>query len=124
MAHSNQDVPLTLAHPAVEAHHDVVSIRSWVDRSSYLRDPEGDPVVDEHRESEPELVAVEGALRLADHDRVELSVRLREHLEKAGSFGPAGPREGARLAHVEELGNDLTTGRFDELAGSGELPVA
>lgn len=52
-----------------------------VDRSADLGHPQRDAVVDENGEGEPELVAVEGALRFADDDGVESAVGLFEEVE-------------------------------------------
>ncbi|MFD0503623.1 hypothetical protein ACFQ0G_12925 [Streptomyces chiangmaiensis] len=53
-----------------------------VDGPADLRHPQRDAEVYEHREGVAELVAVEGALRLADHDGVEAAVRVAERLEE------------------------------------------
>ena len=111
-----------LAHSAVERHDQVVGFGARVDCATDLGYPQLDAVVREDGEGEPELVAVEGALRLADHDGVELSLRIAEGLEEAGGLGPALPREGTRLPDVEELLDDLAVW-FDGLARAGELPV-
>src|SRR6266545_3446562 len=58
------------------------------------------------RGSEGELVAVEGALRLADDDRVESAV------------GVALSGQRAAVTDVEVLGDDHATLGLDELAGS------
>lgn len=117
-------VAFPFAHSPIEAHHDLMGIRARVDRASYLRYPQLDRVVDEDREGQPELVGVEGSLRFADHDCLKTPVRVGEVGEEAGGLGAPGPGEGAGLADVEVLGDDLPAGRVDELAGPGELPVA
>jgi hypothetical protein len=48
----------------------------------------------EQREGEPVLVAVERPVRLADHDRVELAVRVLEFGEQSGCLRAALPRDG------------------------------
>ena len=58
-------VPFPFAHPAVETHHDFVGIGAGINWSPHLRDPEADTVVNEDRKGEPELVAIEGSLRLS-----------------------------------------------------------
>ena len=116
--------PFALAHPAVERHHQVVGFGARVDRAADFRYPESDAVVSEHREGEPELIAVERALRFADDDRVEPTIRVAERLEELRGFGSTLPRQRPGLSDVEELGDDLAADRFDHLAGTGQLPVA
>ena len=99
--------PLALAHAAVERHHHVVGFGAGVDGAADLGHPQLDAEVGEHREREPELVAVERPLRLADDDGVEPAVRVAEGVEEPGGFGAALPRQRAGLADVEELGDDL-----------------
>ena len=78
----------------------------------------------EQRERQSVLVAVERPVRLADHNRVELAVRVLEFGEQRGCLRAALPRNRARLVHVEELGDDHPVPRVDERAGTGELPSA
>ncbi len=52
-----------------------MGVAAGVDGAADLGNPECDAVVLEEREREPELVAVEGALRFADHDGVEAPLR-------------------------------------------------
>ena len=99
-------VALALGHAAVEAHDQVVGVRARVDLAADLGHPQLDPVVDEDGESQAELVAVEGAGRLADHHRLEAAVGPLERLEQWGRLGAALPRQGPALADVEELGDD------------------
>lgn len=72
---------LPLAHPAEHRHDQVVSFGLRVDRSADLGHPQLHSVVGEHREGEPVLVAVERALRLADHDRIKATVRILQLLQ-------------------------------------------
>ena len=88
-------VAFALAHAAVEAHHEVVRVRAGIDRAADLGHPQLDAVVDEHREREPELVAVERALRFADHDRVEAAVGVAERVEQGAT-----PRDDASTAAI------------------------
>jgi len=81
------------AHPAEDRHHQVVRFAVRVDRATDLRHPELDAVVDEQRERQPVLVAVEGALRLADHHGVEAAVGVLERREQKGGCRPAFPRQ-------------------------------
>ena len=107
-------VALALAHAAVERHDQVVGFGARVDRAADLGHPQLDAVVGEHREREPELVAVERALRLADHDGVEAAVRVAEGVEQPRGLGAALPRQRPGLADVEELGDDLAAGGLDD----------
>ena len=96
--------------PPYRRHHHVVGFGAGIDRAADLGHPQLDAVVREHREREPELVAVERPLRLADHDGVEPSVGIAEGVEEPGGFRAALPRQRAGLPDVEELGDDLAVG--------------
>lgn len=74
-------VAFTLAHPAEQGHHKIVSFGVGIDRSADLRDPQLDAVVNEQREREPELVTTERPVRLANHDPVEAAPRICQRLE-------------------------------------------
>jgi hypothetical protein len=78
--------------------------------------------VDEHREGEPELAAVEGACWLADDDGVEAAVALPEAAQQVGRLGTALPGQRPAPAEVEVLGDDHRALRFDQGLCSGELP--
>ncbi len=86
-------VPFAFAHAAVERHDDLVGVATGIDRSTDLGHPQLDAVVHEDREREPELVAIERALRFADHDRVEPAVMIGECLEETRGFGSPRPRQ-------------------------------
>jgi len=73
-----------LAHPAVQGHHKIVGFGSGIDGAADLGDPQLHVVVGEHREREPELVAVEGTLWLADDHRFESPIWVAERLEEPG----------------------------------------
>jgi hypothetical protein len=73
-------VALSLAHAAVERHHEVVGIRARVDPAADLGDPQLDAVVNQQWERQTELVAVEGAGWLAYHDGASMSGRARMRL--------------------------------------------
>jgi hypothetical protein len=60
-----------------------------VDRSADLRDPQLYAVVGEHRQHELELRPREGALRLADHERVPPSGPIGYVVEELGRLRPA-----------------------------------
>jgi hypothetical protein len=64
-------VPLALAHPTEHRHDQVVGFVLRVDRPAHLRHPERDAVMVEQRDRQTVLIAVEGAVRLADHHRGE-----------------------------------------------------
>ncbi|MFF3919520.1 hypothetical protein ACFYZB_40075 [Streptomyces sp. NPDC001852] len=84
-----------------------------VDGSADFRDPQGDAEVDEDGEGVAELVAVERALWLSDDDGVEAPVRVAEGLEEFVGAGPALPGQGAAVADVEVLADDLAPGGLD-----------
>jgi hypothetical protein len=67
---------LAFGHAAKQGHDQVVGFRARVDPPADLRHPQLHPVVGEDREGEAELVAVEGALRLADHHRGESALGI------------------------------------------------
>ena len=90
---------LALAHPAVQRHHQVVCLGAWVDGAADLGHPQLDAVVREHREREPELVAVERALRLTDDDGVEATRGVGKRVEE--HRGCTGTRENARPTRRE-----------------------
>ncbi|OJF14759.1 hypothetical protein BG844_07985 [Couchioplanes caeruleus subsp. caeruleus] len=114
---------LALGHPAEHAHDQIVGLGVRIDSSADLGHPEFDTVVGEHRHGEAVLVAVEGTLRLADHDRAEAPVGICEGLQQCSSPGAAAPRQGAGHADVEELGYDLSTDGFNQCGCPSELPV-
>ncbi len=85
--------PFTLRHAAIEGHHHVVGFGAGIDRATDLRHPQLDTEVREHREREPKLVSVEGALRLTNDDGVEATVGITERVEQSGGLGTALPRQ-------------------------------
>jgi hypothetical protein len=89
-------VALTLAHASVEAHYQVVRVGTGIDRSADLGHPQLDVVVDEDGEGEPELVAVERALRLSNDNSVPPAARVSERVEETRGLGPALPRQRSR----------------------------
>ncbi|MBL1090965.1 MULTISPECIES: hypothetical protein [Streptomyces] len=95
-----------------------------VDGSADFGDPQGYAEVDEEGEGRAELVAVEGALGLADDDGVEAALRVADYLEESGGLGARFQGRTRERPGVEVLGNDLAAGGFDEGADAGELPVA
>ncbi len=69
-------VAFGLAHSPEHRHDQVVRLVIWVERPADLRHPQLNSIVDEQGERQSELVAVEGAVRLADHDGAEAAVRV------------------------------------------------
>lgn len=63
-------VAFALAHAAEDGHDQIVCLVVRIDQPAHLGHPELDAVVMEQRHGEPELIAVEGAVRLPDHDRL------------------------------------------------------
>jgi hypothetical protein len=84
---------LPFRHAAEEVHHQVVSLRSRVDGSADLWNPKLDAVVGEDGEGEAELVAIEGPLRLTDHDAVEAAIRLGQRVKEASTLRAPLPRQ-------------------------------
>jgi hypothetical protein len=78
-AHAGLDAhPLTLGLAAKQRHGQVVGFGAGVDRPADLRHPQLHAEVLEDGIGEGELVAVEGALRLADDHRVEPAVGVAQ----------------------------------------------
>jgi hypothetical protein len=75
-------VAFPFADPTVKTHHQIVGVGARIDRAADLGNPQSNPVVDEDREGETELVAVESSLRLTDHDRLESTGRIAESVEE------------------------------------------
>jgi hypothetical protein len=94
-----------------------------IDHSAYLGHPQLHLVVDEDRERESVLVAVEGPLRFPDHHRLEPALWVLQGIKQQGCLRPAFPRDRARLPDVEELGHDLTVA-LTQGAGPSDLPAA
>lgn len=116
-------VAFSLAHAAEDGHDEVVGLVVRVDGAADLGHPQWDAEVDEDGEGVAELVPVEGALGLSDHDGVESASGIAEGFEEFVGAGAALPGQGAAVADVEVLGDDMALGGFDEGAGAGELPV-
>ncbi len=88
-------VAFAFAHAAVERHDDFVRVTAGIDCASDLRNPELHAVVNEDREGQAELVAVERSLRFADDDGVETAIGVGEGLEETGGFRSSRPRQRA-----------------------------
>ncbi|MEU5963409.1 hypothetical protein ABZ777_19560 [Micromonospora parva] len=69
------------------------------------------------------LLAVEGALVLADDDRVETACRVRQGVEQPCRLRPVRPGHSAGDALVEKLDHDLAM-NGDQVAGVVALPPA
>ncbi|WP_240972152.1 MULTISPECIES: hypothetical protein [unclassified Microbispora] len=116
-------VALALADPAEHQHDQLMRFVGRVDRSADLRHPQGHPVVVEELEGIAELVAVEGALRLTDHDGVEPPIGVAQLVEQDRGLRPALRRDRSRLVDVEELRDDHAAAWFDQCLRPGQLPV-
>jgi hypothetical protein len=66
-----------------------------VDRAVEFGQPQLHAVTFEDRRHLQELLAVEGAFVLADHDRVELAVRVSDRCQEGGGVGSVGPGQAA-----------------------------
>ena len=75
-----------------------------VDGAADLGHPQRHAVVREQRERVTELVAVERALRLADHDGLEAAVGVGQGRHEPAGLGAPLWRDRAGLVDVEELG--------------------
>jgi hypothetical protein len=123
-AHAGLDAhAFALGLAAEQGHGQVVGFGAGVDGAADLRHPQADAEVLEDGVGEGELVAVEGALRLADHHRAEPASGVAEGGQELAGFGAALPGQRAGVADVEELRHDHPTPWFDELAGTRRLPV-
>jgi hypothetical protein len=71
-----------------------VGFRPRIDRSTHLRNPKLDAVVGKDGKCETELVAIEGPLRLTDHDAVETSIGVGQRMKEASSLRSPLPRQG------------------------------
>nr|WP_285584447.1 hypothetical protein [Herbidospora sp. NBRC 101105] len=126
-AHGTADAdlhPVTLpfAHPAEDAHDEVVRLVRRVDGAAHLGHPQGHAEVLEDREGQAILVAVEGPMRLTDDHRLEAAIAVPQGRQERRRAGTTLPGDRARLVDVEELGDDPAPARLDEGAGAGDLP--
>ncbi|KQY37356.1 hypothetical protein ASD42_01750 [Nocardia sp. Root136] len=71
-------VAFAFGHATEDRHDHVVGFGVRVDLSADFGYPGLDAIVGEDGEGQSELVAVEGGLWFADHDRVEAAVRVAE----------------------------------------------
>jgi hypothetical protein len=115
-------MPLALGLAAEQGHRQVVGLAAGVDRAADLRDPQADAEVLEDGVGEGELVAVERALRLADHHRVEAAVGVAQRGEQPAGLGAALPGQRTGDAGIEELLDNHTAVRLDQRTGAVELP--
>ncbi|MEO3891315.1 hypothetical protein [Nonomuraea sp. B5E05] len=107
-------VALPFADPAEHQHDQLVCFVGGVDRPTDLGHPQGHSVVVEELKGVAELVTVEGALGLTDHDGVEPAVRVSQLTEQVRSLRPALRRDRSRLVDVEELRDDHPSTRLDQ----------
>ena len=91
-----------------------MGVAARIDPPTDLGHPQGHPVVNEQREGEAELVAVEGAGRLADDDRLEAPVRAAKRPQEGVGLGPALPGQRPGDSDVEVLDHDLAPMRHDQ----------
>ena len=84
-----------------------MGVATRVDPPADLGHPQGHPVVHEQREGEAELVAVEGARRLADDDRLEAPVQAAKRTQEGIRLCPALPGQRPGDPDVEVLDHDL-----------------
>jgi hypothetical protein len=71
-----------------------MGLGSGIDGATHLWYPQLDPVVGEDGEGEAELVAIEGPLRLTDHDAVEATIGIRQRCKQASTLRAPLPRQG------------------------------
>lgn len=100
-----------------------MGVRARIDTAPNFRHPQFDPIVNENRERQTELVAVESTLRLADDDCIKIPHWRSERFKQSSGLGAPLPRQRTGLTDVEELTDNLTVDGLDDLAGTGELPV-
>jgi hypothetical protein len=112
-----------LAHAAEDRHDQVVRLVVGVDGATDLGYPQPDAEVGEDGDGQAVLVAVEGAMRLADDHVVEAAIRVSESRKEATRVGPTRPRNRTAVPDVEEAGDDLSADRSDEIVGKQILPV-
>lgn len=81
-------VPLALTDPTEHRHDQLVGLVGRIDGAAYLRYPQGYAVVLEDGEGQPELVAVERALRLTDHHGVVPAIGIGQIGEQQTGLWP------------------------------------
>ena len=113
---------LALGHPSEQHHDEVVRFRTRINGTADLGHPETNVVVEEDGVRQPELVSVEGSLGLADDDRLETSLMIRQELEKSLCLGPPLPGHRPGLTLIEERRHNRTMW-IDELSRPAHLPT-
>ena len=98
------DLPLGLQPQ--RQHGLLVILGVAVDPPADLRGPQLDAIGLEQRCHRGVLAAVEGALVLADHDRVPAAVRVGQRGDQGRGLRAARPGQRPAVAGVEELGHD------------------
>nr|WP_258574421.1 hypothetical protein [Actinomadura parmotrematis] len=115
-------VAFALGQAAEDAHDHVVGLVGRVDRAADLGHPQLHAVVLEDREGQAVLVAVEGALRLADDHGLIAAIGIGQFGQQGGGVRAPLPGDRAGLVDVEELRDDLPAAGFDERARPAQLP--
>jgi hypothetical protein len=115
--------PFGLAHAAEQHHHHVVGLRAGVDDTADLGHPQLHPEMSQDRESESELVPVEGPLRFTDHDGIEHSVGAGDAGQQPCGFWSSLPWQRSGQPDVEELLDDDAVHRCNEASRSPQLPA-
>jgi hypothetical protein len=117
--------PFGLSHRSEDAHHELITLGVGIDTSAGdVGQPQPDPVVLEEREGEFVLRAVERACGFADDDRFEAACRILERVEQPCRLRSALPRQRSGETDIEELFDDRSSERLDELVGASDLPAA
>ncbi len=109
VAHATLDASaFSLAQATEERHHEVMGFAVGIDTATHLGHPQFDAVMHEQWESQRELCAREGALRLADHHRIEAAIRPAAIREEPCSLRAPRPRQRPGHADVQILHHDAT----------------
>ena len=107
---------LGLAHPAEHAHQHLVRRVTRVVHAAELRNPQFNAVRLESRSDQRELIAEPATRAFPDNHGVPAPPGIFQRREQLRSCRPPVPRDGSRLPDVEELFDDRTATRTDELA--------
>jgi hypothetical protein len=108
-----------LAHPAVERHHQVMGVAAGIDWPADNGYPQLDAEMFEEWECQAELVAVGGALWLADDHRGKPAVGLRSSASSSAASGRRFHGSDRDRPMSEELVQDVAAHRVDEYLGPG-----
>jgi hypothetical protein len=113
------DLPLGL-HPQRQ-HQLLITLGGEIDPPAGLGHPQLHAVMLEQRGHEGVLAAVESPLVLADHDRVERTIRVGQRRQQRRRLRAPRPRQHPAPAHIEELRHDPPKTRHQRL-GLTPLP--